>query len=306
MRDPTPHQTILRQQVVTRVRTHTASQIFDRSGDRLGHRPGPWSPFDNTGSFQDLLRSVTDIGTRQLAVQDEPVLAAAHLDNIQLAACALALRGLHDGHATFEGTIASAHAGVATLKSRLKGQFVTAFDPLDLRMLYEAVAGQAPRRESDGVLRPSIGWPSEDIFPGGVRFVLAQQLLADAAASWPARPDGLRWALMWFVQTEIAERRIEPIQEIAEVENARVEPERVPRFLDAFDKRLNTQQYYLPVSRTMFRAGQRRNRALCPGLRDSFESALTRRQSPGQALHRTVIEAERLARGGTRRPRKSS
>lgn len=306
MRDATPHQATLRQQVVARIQTQTSATILERGGDRLGHAPGPWAPFDNTGSFQDLFRSVSGIGQRQLVVQDEPVLAATHIDNIQIAACALALRGLHDGRASVQRTIASARAGVAALEGRLLGAFATAFDPSDRRMLYEAVAGQAPRLGEDGVLRPSIGWPSEDIFPGGVRFVVAQQLLADAAASWRARPDGLWWALMWFVQTEIAERRIGPMHAIAEVENARVEPDRVRRFLDALDKRLDTEQYYLLVSRQMFRTGRRRNRALCPGLRDSFEFALTRRYSPGQALHRTVIEADRLARGGTPRPRKRS
>lgn len=200
MRDPTPHQAGLREQVVARIDTQTASQILKRGGDRFGHERGPWSPFDNTGSLQDLLHSITEVGARQLAVQNEPVLSAAHIDNMQVAGCALALRGLHGGRASAERTIASAHAGAALLERHRQGWSATAFDPADVRMVYEAVAAQAPRRGPDGVVRPSIGSRDPAIFPGGVHFELAQQLLADAGGCWPAQHDGLRWGLMWFLQ----------------------------------------------------------------------------------------------------------
>jgi hypothetical protein len=300
MRDTTPQQADWRRKVVERIFVRTSRKIFARSGDRFGHQQGPWSPFDNTGSFQDVFQSVTQIGTRLLAVQDEPVLAAAHIDNVRIAACALALRGLHSGRTSFSETIAHARAGAEELESQRRGVFARAFDLVDVRMVYEAVAGQAPRLGPDKVLRPSIGSPNDDIFPGGVRFELAQRLLADATASWPARPDGLRWALMWFLQTEIAERRTQPMRGIGDLDNAWVERDRVLRFLSAFDNLLNTQQYFLPVSREMFRAGRRRNRTMCSELAHVFESALARGQSPGQALHRMVVEAERLPGGGTR------
>ncbi len=300
MRDPTPHEATLRRQVVARIRARAVSHIFERSGDRYGHERGPWSPFDNTGSLQDLLDAVTAIGTRQLAVQDQPLLSAAHVDNIHVAACALARRGLHGGRASARRTIASAHAGAAALERQRLRAFATAFDPADVRMVFEAVAAQAPRRGDDGVVRPSIGSSDAAIFPGGARFELAQQILADAAGSWPARRDGLRWGLMWFLQTEVEATRIEPVHAVGQLDNVQVEPDRVSRFLEGLQRRLDTQQYYLRSSRLTFRAGQKINRTVCGELHGSFERWLSHGRSPAQAFHRIVTEAEEFARSGAR------
>jgi hypothetical protein len=304
MRDPTPRQAEWRRQVVARIYTRAASQVYERSGDRFGHDQGPWSPFDNTGSFQDLFRAVMEIGTRQLAIQNDQALSAAHLDNVQIAACALAVRGLHNGRASFEATIASAHAGAAELESQREGLFRTAFDPADVRMVYEVVAGQAPRLGPDGVVRPSIGSGDPAIFPGGVQFELAQQLLADAVACWLAQRAGLRWGLMWFLQTEEEGERVEPVHAVSQLDRVQVDPERVRRFLQGFHHRLDTQQFYLRSSRRMFRAGQRLNRAVCDELGRSFDRCLDRGHSPAEAFHRIVLEAEEFARSGSRpRPR---
>jgi hypothetical protein len=298
VQEVTPEQQGIRTQAVDHVLDSCRTSIQAKGGGRLDHRHGNWSPFDNTAMLDKVVAHTKDIALRELRVRSEGErLYRPHVDDLLIAACGLARRGFHVRAGMADRTLRAAHATVREL-AQLRQESRDSWDDADLRIVYEAIAAQTPTIGPDGLSRPAVGSSSRHIFPGGPRHLLAQQVLADAADRWPADRDGMWWALMWFVQGEVTAGRTAPLRAWHELAHAQFDPDRVLRFLEAFERRLTHQRYYLPLSQRLFAPGLEANRSFSASLREQFGQEAAARRSSGGAFHRLVLEIDRYMRRG--------
>jgi hypothetical protein len=298
MRDVTPAQARRRDDVVQNILGAARQAIFSAAGVRLGHLGGPWRAFDNVGMLQtvyaDTRASVLEL---RIGVRDAG-LARPHVDDVLIAACGVARRGLHDQARSVDVTLRSARTASAELASWREAGYGDAFDAEDERVVYEAIAAQAAIIGPAQPAHPAVGHRSKRMFPGGHRHLLVQQILADGTTRWLAGRECLWWVLMHYVQSEVAAERLQETQDWLELARAEgLQADQVVPYLREVADRIAAHHYYVPVVRKLLERGLTTNHALVIDLARRFEADVARGTTAARAFFGLLQRANGVFRG---------